>query len=223
VREFDAFAGYPEPKEPRVVGPTLRTIQNRIAASYRDHEFYDGARINGYGGMVDDGRWGPVAKHITDSYHLNTARILQVGAHKGFLLYELLKRGHRVTGTEISQYAAENSLVRLDLAPFTTLPYEDGAFEFVIAASAVYTLNLPDAIKCLREVQRVSQGRAWVTLAAYEDEDDIEGLMLLRYWFLLGTTILTKSDWLEVLTHCGYTGDYRFDTAKSLNLKEEKC
>ena len=29
MREFDAFAGYPEPKEPRYVHPRLRTIQNR--------------------------------------------------------------------------------------------------------------------------------------------------------------------------------------------------
>ena len=45
--EYDAYAGYPEPKEPRLVSPTRRTIANRIAASYRDQEFYDGARENG--------------------------------------------------------------------------------------------------------------------------------------------------------------------------------
>ena len=218
MREIDLFAGYPEPKEPRIVGPRVRTIYNRIAASYRDQAFYDGDRKNGYGGMVDDGRWAPVAARIRDEYHLNTARVLQVGAHKGFLLYELFKLGMRVYGQEVSQYAADNSVARLDVSPFTALPYNDGQFDFVIAASAVYALNLPDAIKCLREIQRVGQGRSWITLAAYEDEDDIEGLMLLRYWFLLGTTILTKADWLEVMRHAGYTGDYRFDTAKSLKL-----
>ena len=219
MREFDAFHGYPEPAAPRIVGPRHRTIHNRIAASYRDREFYDGDRMNGYGGMRDDGRWGPIAQNFVDEYHLNTARVLQVGAHKGFLLYELLKRGMRVYGTEVSQYAADNSVVRLDFAPFTALPYESNTFDFVIAASAVYTLNLPDAIKCLREIQRVGNGRSWITLAAYEDEDDIEGLMLLRYWFLLGTTILTKADWLAVMEHAGYTGDYRFDTARSLKLR----
>ena len=218
MREIDLYAGYPEPPQPRVVGPHQRTIHNRIAASYRDAEFYDGDRMNGYGGMVDDGRWERIAQNFVDEYHLNTARVLQVGAHKGFLLYELLKKGMRIHGQEVSQYAAANSVVRLDLSPFTELPYESNSFDFVIAASAVYTLNLPDAIKCLREIQRVGRGRSWITLAAYEDEDDIEGLMLLRYWFLLGTTILTKADWLAVMHHAGYTGDYRFDTAKSLKL-----
>jgi hypothetical protein len=218
MKEFDAFAGYPEPKEPRVVGPHLRTIDNRIMASYRDHEFYDGQRVNGYGGMVDDGRWAPIARNIYDHYNLGYARILQLNAHKGFLLYELFKLGCRITGQEVSHYAAENSLIRLDITPFTKLPYEDGEFDFVIAASAVYSLNLPDVIKCLQEIQRVSNGRSWITLAAYEDEDDIEGLMLLRYWFLLGTTILTKADWMRVMEHAGYKGDWRFDTAKSLKL-----
>jgi hypothetical protein len=43
--------------------------------------------------------------------------------------------------------------------------------------------------------------------------------MLLRYWFLTGTLILTKAEWREVMKHAGYTGDYRFDTAKSLKLE----
>ena len=221
MREFDAFAGYPEPKEPRIVGPRIRTIHNRIAASYRDKEFYDGDRRNGYGGMVDDGRWKPIAEHIRDSYHLNTSRVLQVNAHKGFLLKELYNVGMRTFGTETSDYAIRNSTERLTKAQPTALPYEDGQMDFVIGASCVYSLNLPDAIQCLKEIQRVSNGRAWVTLAAMEDERDFDGLRLLRYWFLLGTTILTKVDWIAVMEHAGYTGDYRFDTAKSLRLVEE--
>jgi len=221
MTESDWFAGYPEPKEPRIVGPQVRTIHNRIAASYRDREFYDGDRANGYGGMLNDGRWEPIARTIVDQFG-GYRRVLQVGAHKGFLLYELFKLGMRVWGTEISRYAGDNALVTLDHAPFTALPYEDGQFDLVIAASAVYTLNLPDAIKCLREIERVKHplGHSWVTLAAYEDENDFDGLRLLRYWFLLGTTILTKADWIEVMKHAGYTGDYRFDTAKTLNLVE---
>lgn len=220
AREHDWFRGYPEPKEPRIVGPHMRTIQNRIAASYRDQEFYDGARANGYGGMVNDGRWEMIAKQITDEFG-SYRRVLQLPAHKGFLLYELFKCNQRVYGQETSEYAARNSLIRLDVSPFTTLPYEDELFDLVIAPSAVYMHNLVDAIKVLREIERVKKkdgGKSFITLAAYEDESDIEGLMLLRYWFLLGTTILTKADWIAVMEHAGYSGDYRFDTAEYLNL-----
>lgn len=221
MREFDAFAGYPEPKEPRIVGPTHRTIHNRIVASYRDKAFYDGERVNGYGGMVNDGRWGPIADNLIKEYGLGTTTcVLQVQAHKAFLLHELFKRGVPIAGTETSTYCHRNSQPhRMFHAPPTKLPFDDEAFELVICTSAVYSANLTDAIKILREIQRVSRGKAWITLAAYEDESDIEGLMLLRYWFLNGTTILTKADWIEVMKHAGYGGDYRFDTAKSLNLK----
>ena len=223
MQEFDAFHGYPEPSAHRVVGPDIRTIENRIISSERGKEFYDGDRVNGYGGMVNDGRWGPIAKNIYDDYNLGYARVLQMGAHKGYLLEELFKLGCRVWGQEVSTYAASKSLINMDICPFTKLPYEDAQFDMVICASPVYSLNLPDAIKCLKEIERVKkpQGRSWITLAAYEDERDIEGLMLLRYWFLLGTTILTKADWLKVMEYAGYTGDYRFDTAKSLKLTKQ--
>lgn len=221
MTEYDAFAGYPEPKEPRVVSPLNRTIQNRIVASYRDKKFYDGARADGYGGMVNDGRWEPIAKNIVDHYNLPVGSfVLQVGAHKGFLLQELHKCGMKVAGTEVSQYAINHAVFRLHFAPFTKLPFDDRSFDFVIAASPVYTLNLSDAIKCIKEIQRVGRGKSFITLGAYEDENDFDGLRLMRYWLLLGATILTKADWRAVMEHAGYTGDYRFDTAKSLNLVE---
>ena len=219
MAEYNAFEGYPEPKDPRVCSPGLRTIQNRIAASYRDEEFYDGLRVNGYGGMKDDGRWAPIALNIRQHYNLMAGdSVLQVRAHKGFLLREFKHLGLKVTGCENSHYAIENSVVRQDFAQPTKLPYDDGDFDMVIAANVVYTLNLAECIQCIREIQRVSRGKSWITLVAYEDENDIEGLMLMRYWTLLGTTILTKADWLEVLKHAGYTGEYRFDTAKFMNL-----
>jgi hypothetical protein len=217
MREFDAFAGYPEPKEPRYVHPKLRTIENRIIASYREHEFYDGKRENGYGGMRDDGRWGPIADRIIEEY--SPQSVLQLNPHKGFLVRELRKRGIHAEGVEPSDYARYCSDVPLIRGSFTDIPFEGNSFDLVIAASAPYAGSLKDAICCLSEISRVARRSSWVVLAAYEDEDDIEGLMMLRYWFLTGTLILTKADWIAVMEHAGYDGDYRFDTAKSLNLK----
>lgn len=219
MREFDLFHGYPEPAEPRIVGPHIRTIENRIQASYREKEFFDGDRKNGYGGLKNDGRWKKIAENIVSDYSLGYGKILQINAQKGFLAYELYKMGCRLYTTETSDYACKNSIVRHTRCEPWDLPYENNFFDFVICQSAVYSENLKNAIRILKEIQRVSGGRAWVSLGAYEDENDIEGLMLLRYWFILGTTILTKSDWLKVMEHAGYTGDYRFDTAKFLNLR----
>jgi hypothetical protein len=217
VREFDAFAGYPEPKEPRYVHPKLRTIEHRIVASYRSRAFYDGPREYGYGGMKDDGRWGPIADRLIEEY--SPQSVLQVNAHKGFLVHELQKRGVHAVGIEPSLYARKCSKTPLIDGEFTSIPFATDSFDLVIGASAPYAGSLRDAISCLGNIARVSRRSSWVVLAAYEDEDDIEGLMMLRYWFLTGTLILTKSDWIAVMEHAGYDGDYRFDTAKSLNLK----
>jgi hypothetical protein len=217
VREFDAFAGYPEPKEPRYVHPKLRTIEHRIVASYRSRAFYDGPREYGYGGMKDDGRWGPIADSLIEEY--SPQSVLQVNAHKGYLVRELWHRGVHAIGIEPSRYARSCTPAPTIEGGFTKLPFADSTFDLVIAASAPYAGSLADAIACLSEIARVSRRNSWVVLAAYEDEDDIEGLMMLRYWFLTGTLILTKSDWIAVMEHAGYDGDYRFDTAKSLNLK----
>ena len=216
-KETDLFAGYPPAQ--RVVSPTIRTIKNRITASYRDEEFYDGARDNGYGGMKDDGRWKPIAHHIREHYRLTDGdRVLQLRAHKGYLCRELRDLGLKVTGCETSDYAIEKASYPLDKASPMRLPYDDGEFDLVIAANVVYTENLEGAIKILREIQRVSRKHAWATFAAYESEAEPDGLLLMRYWVLLGTTILTKADWLEVMAHAGYSGDWRFDTAQFMNL-----
>ena len=68
MREFDALSNYPEPAQPRVVHPKIRTIHNRIVASYRGKEFYDGDRNDGYGGFKYDGRWAPIAKNMMEQY-----------------------------------------------------------------------------------------------------------------------------------------------------------
>ena len=225
MREFDALSGYPEPKEPRLVNPTFRTIHNRIVASYRDKEFYDGDRNSGYGGLKYDARWAPIAKKMIEQYSLSEqSAILQIGSDKGFLLHEFLQihPTMSVKGTEISDYAINFSLPSvkncIQKAPFTYLPFPNEKFDFIIAIGPVYSLNLPDAIKCLKEIQRVGKGKSFITLGSYDDEED---LRLFRYWTLLGCTILSKADWIEVLKHAGYTGDYKFNTSKSLKLIEK--
>ena len=224
MREYDILAGYPEPNEPRWVHSELRTINNRIQASYRGKEFYDGDRNSGYGGLRYDGRWAPIARRISEEYGLgNQSSILQIGCDKGFLLHDLfeLNPSMEIIGTEISDYPIAHAMpsvkYKIQKIPFQKLCFEDKKFDFVLAIGAVYTLNLADAILCLKEIQRVSKGKSFITLGAYETEEDFR---LFRYWTLLGCTILSKSDWKEVLRHVGYTGDYKFNTANSLNLKE---
>jgi len=225
MREFNPLKGYPEPGAPRYVGPHIRTIENRIIASYHGEAYYDGDRRNGYGGFRYDGRWLPIAKNMYEEYGLNDdSAILQVGCEKGFLLHDFheLCPKMRVRGTEISDYAVENSMPSvkpyITKEPFTALPFEDGEFDLVVAIGVVYTLNLADAIKCLKEIERVSSRKSFITLGAYRTPEEYQ---LLKWWSLLGTTLLHEDEWVKVLHHAGYTGDYKFTTARSLNLVKE--
>ena len=225
MREFNALEGYPEPKAPRVASKGSRTIHHRIIASYRGHEFYDGNRNYGYGGFNYDGRWLSIATNMCREYNLDSqSSVLQVGCDKGFLLNDFLQvhSEMKVRGTEISNYPIENAMDSvksyIQKAPFTQLPFTDGEFDFVIAIGPVYSLNLGDAIQCLKEIQRVSKGKSFITLGSYIDEDSFR---LFRYWTLLGAMILHEEEWVEVLKHVGYSGDYKFTSAKSLNLFAE--
>ena len=226
MREFNALKNYPQPKEPRHVGLGIRTIKSRIIASYRDKEYYDGDRKNGYGGFKYDGRWKKVVDTLCEEYGLNeNSAVLQIGCEKGFLLNDFHEKfpKMKVRGTDISNYAIENAMPSIKQfirkAPFTDLPFKDKEFDFVIAIGVVYTLSLADAIKCLKEIQRVGKGKSFITLGAYRDA---KGERLFRYWTLLGCTILHADEWVEVLKEAWYTGDYFFSTAEYLNLVEKK-
>jgi len=148
--------------------------------------------------------------------------VLQIDCEKGFLLYGFhrLYPGLEIWGTDISDYAIGHAMEEIKLfiqkAPFTELPFEDSKFDLIIAIGVVYTLNLEGVIKCLKEIQRTGKRKSFITLAAYRTEEERK---LIEWWTLLGTTILLHEDeWVEVLKHTGYTGDYKFTTAHSLNL-----
>ena len=225
MKEFDLLSIYPSLNK-RFVSKNTRKIENRIIASYRGKEFYDGKRDNGYGGFKYDGRWEKIASRIFEHYKLKeNAKILQVGSDKGFLLHDfkVVSPKCRIAGIEVSDYAIKSTLKTvkryIKKSNFTELPFKDSSFDFVIAIGPIYSLNLPDAIKCLKEIKRVGKGKSFITLGSYSNEKDFK---LFRYWTLLGSTILDKQEWVKVLKHCKYQGDYKFNTAASLNLKLKK-
>lgn len=222
MREFNALAGYPEPKEPRYVSANLRTIHHRIVASYRDDRFFDGERIYGHGGLKYDGRYIPIVKNICKEYGLKAgSKVLHIGCEKGFLVHDFsqVEPGIEARGTEISDYPIEHAHLavkdRIVKCPYTALPFKDKEFDFVIAIGPVYTLNLADGITSLKEINRVTKGHSFITLASYDTPDEY---WMFKYWTLLSTLVFKKPEWLEILEHVGYKGDYAFVNAKNLKL-----
>lgn len=225
MREFDLLNIYPNLKI-RYINKNSRTIKNRIIATYKDKEFYDGNRNNGFGGYKYDGRWKLIADRIFNIYKLKkNAKILQIGCDKGFLLYDIKNKYNKVEvrGIENSKYAISKApkIIKKNIihSNFINLPFKSNYFDFIIAIGPVYSLNLTDAIRCLKEINRVGKGKSFITLGAYETEKEFN---LFKYWTLLGSTILSKAEWKTVLRHVKYKGDYKFNTSNSLNLKLKK-
>lgn len=219
MRELNRFHDLLEPKAERNV--SIRSIESRIIAASRGHEFYDGKRENGYGGYIDDGRWDRIAAEFVEEYGLTkNSTVLQIGCHKGFLLKAFHKMGIWVRGTEVSRYAVECSDQAvgpmIHFAKPTDLPFDSARFDLVISISPVYQLPLEGAIESLMEIRRVSKGRSFITLGSYETEEDY---WLYKQWTVLAATVLKKDEWVKVLAHSLFTGDYMFSNAASLGLK----
>ena len=226
MREFNALSSYPQPKE-RVVGPDIRTIKNKIIASYRDERYYDGERNNGYGGYKYDGRWKIFVDVLEREYGLNEkSSYLQLGCEKGFLMHDIKEKypDATVKGYEMSQYPIDHAMPSIKddiiLGAFEKLPFSDHEFDIVIAIGVVYSLTLRDCIFCLKEIQRVGKGKSFITIGAYYDEKSKR--LFKDYWSLLGSTVLHVDEWIYVLKEAGYTGDYTFVTSDTLNLVENK-
>ena len=96
----------------------------------------------------------------------------------------------------------------------------DHEFDIVIAIGVVYTMTLRDCISCLKEIQRVGNGKSFITMGSYYDEESKR--LFKDYWSLLGSTVLHVDEWIYVLKEAGYTGDYTFVTSDTLNLVENK-
>lgn len=218
--EFDI--GYPHGQGKRIVKEGWRTIKNRIAAWRLDKEYYDGARENGYGGFRYDGRWLKIMPNIIRRYGLTpSSSVLDIGCKKGFLMHDLKMAlpGIMVKGIENHPYPIEQAMapIRDDiiLSDYERLPFADHAFDFVMAYASIYMLTLRGVRDALSEIERVGKGKSYVTVGAYHDKEERD---LLLQWTLIGTTILHVDEWLEVFKEAGYTGDYYFTTAFSLNL-----
>jgi len=226
MRKFNLLNVKKNKNTKRFVGKNLRTIHNRINSTYRDYRLYDENRNNGYGGYNYDGRWIPIAKKICQVYKLNNqSKFLQLACEKGFLINDLkiIKPKMSIIGYELSHYAIKNSMKDtkkfIKKGSYEQLKsYKKKYFNFTLAVGVVYSLNLTDAIKCIKEIDRVSK-KSFINLATYKNKKDY---WLFKQWSLLGTTVLLEKEWIEVLKHVKYTGDYDFVDAKNLNLVTKK-
>jgi len=204
-----------------------RSIKERFYAWKLDADYYDGDRIFGYGGFKNDCRWDhllPVLfnkcnESIYSPQH-SAYSILDIGCKKGFIVEAALKMDPNISaiGIESHEYPIREASLsvkhRLIHGAYTHLPFADNSFDFCIAFSSIYMLNLGDIVRSLNEIKRVSKS-SYITFGAY---NELWEKSVFENWTLLGTTLLHTSEWLELFEHVGYNGYYFFTTPSILGF-----
>ncbi len=205
----------------RALPRTKRNIQMRseaknpavVAEARRYGEMYfDGPRDYGYGGYRYDGRWVPVARDIISHFGLKPGdRVLDIGCAKGFLVKDLMQvcPGLEVFGVDVSEYAllhCEPEVVgRLHLGSGDHLPFPDGSFSCVLSLNTIHNFPRPRAVVAMREIQRLSGGRAFVQVDSYRTP---EQKAIFESWVLTAEFHDYPDGWVAVFREAGYTGDY---------------
>jgi ubiquinone/menaquinone biosynthesis C-methylase UbiE len=200
---------------------TKRNIQKRsdakdpavvaIAKQYGEM-YWDGPREYGYGGYRYDGRWRLVAKDLIAHFELKPGmRVLDVGCGKGFLVKDLMHEcpGLEVFGLDISLYAllnCEQEVVgRLHLGTAEKIPFPNGSFDCVISLNTIHNFTRSRAVNAMKEIQRLSNGRAFVQVDSYFTPEQKE---IFESWVLTAEFHDYPDGWLKVYEEAGYTGDY---------------
>lgn len=210
--EINLLDSLPQTKRNLKARAAAKTMEDRLIAKRFDRDFFDGDRRHGYGGYRYDGRWLPVAKRIIDYYKLSpNAKILDVGAAKGFLIHDFLVHLPQATvrGIDVSQYAKENAYGNMgpliDIGSGDLLPYPDKSFDLVISINSIHNLPLERCKRALQEMERVSRTHKFVTLDAWRNEEEHQALL---DWILTAETYMSVDEWVKLFQEIGYTGDY---------------
>lgn len=212
-QEIDLLINYPKTKRDVKERGATKTEEDRTIARQFGKDFFDGDRRHGYGGFgYMDRFWTPVVPTFQNQYNLTEkSSILDVGAAKGFMLYDFSRLIPNITvaGCDVSDYAIKNA--KEEVKPFlktanaTDLPYKDNSFDLVISINTVHNLEKPELTRALQEIERVSRGNSFITVDAYRNEEEKE---LMYHWNLTAKTIMHVDEWKAFFNDIGYTGDY---------------
>ncbi|RXJ66622.1 methyltransferase type 11 [Halarcobacter ebronensis] len=211
--EIDLLKNYPKTKRDLKQRADEKTEEVRSIARKFDKEFFDGERKYGYGGFKYMSRfWQPVIPTFIEHFNLNeNSKLLDVGCAKGFMLFDIKEAIPNITlkGVDISTYAIENAKEEvkpfLQVANAKNLPFEDNSFDVVISINTIHNLEKDECAKALKEIERVSKGKSFITVDAYRNEEEKEAMYA---WNLTAKTIMSVEEWKNFFKEVGYTGDY---------------
>jgi ubiquinone/menaquinone biosynthesis C-methylase UbiE len=211
-KEIDLLSSLPKTR--RNIEKRAEAKDEALIAISRQYgqEYWDGDRKYGYGGYRYDGRWRSVARDLITHFGLKPGmRVLDVGCGKGFLVKDLMLEcpGLEAFGLDISHYAlmhCEKEIIgRLHLGSADSLPFPDRSFDCVISLNTIHNFTRADAVIAMREIQRLSGGRAFVQVDSYRTPEERE---IAVSWIITAKFHDYPDGWLKVYAEAGYTGDY---------------
>ena len=212
-QEIDLLVNYPKAKRNVEARGQEKTEEDRAIARKFGKEFFDGDRSHGYGGFSYNSRfWTPVVPTLKEHFSLTSnSNLLDVGCAKGFMLHDIAQAipGINLKGVDISEYAITNAIEdmqqKIQVADARELPFEDNSFDVVISINTIHNLEKDDLAKALKEIERVSKGKSFITVDAYNSEEEKERMYA---WNLTAKTIMSVDEWVSFFNEVGYTGDY---------------
>ena len=212
-KEVDLLVNYPRANRNVKARGIEKTEKNREIARKFGKEFFDGDRSHGYGGFNYNPKfWSPVVPTLKEHFSLSSnTSLLDVGCAKGFMLNDIAKaiEGISLKGIDISEYAIANSIEdmrqNLLVANAIDLPFDNNSFDVVISINTVHNLEKDELAQALQEIERVSKGKSFITVDAYNSEDEKERMYA---WNLTAKTIMSVDEWVSFFNDVGYTGDY---------------
>ncbi|EWY42525.1 methyltransferase [Skermanella stibiiresistens SB22] len=212
MAEVDILARLPRTKRDVTARATAKSPEVIAISRQYGREYFDGPREYGYGGFRYDGRWLPIAEDIVAHFGLKPGdRVLDVGCAKGFLVKDLMKAcpGIEAFGIDVSEYAVVNCepevVGRLHIGNADRLPFPDGSFDAVISINTIHNLDRDGVLRALREIQRLSGGKAFVQVDSYHTE---EQRRVFLDWVLTANFHDYPQEWVKLFVEAGYTGDY---------------
>ncbi len=222
------------PKDLHGIGEELSLIQKIHTSTKRDYmgrmmdeklacmakarkfefDYWDGSRRTGYGGYVYDGRWAPMAEGLIKRFNLrDDAKILDIGAGKGYLLYEFKKLLPNCTllGTDISMHAINNVHEELNDTIIyhkvqERMDYPNKNFDLVLAVNTLHNLALYEIKDALQEIDRLGRN-GYIVIESYRTFEELHNM---QCWTLTAEAFYSDDEWKWMFKEFGYTGDFEF-------------
>lgn len=210
MSEVNLLSSLPKGKRNLNARATAKSAEHVAISREYGQMYFDGPREYGYGGYRYDGRWVPVARDVVAHFGLKPGdRVLDVGSAKGFLVKDLVGQGIDAYGIDVSRYAMMHcepeAIGRLHLGDALDLPFPDGSFACALSINTIHNLDRDGCVRALRELQRVSNGRAFVQVDSYRTP---EQKAVFEDWVLTAKFHDYPEGWLKLFAEAGYTGDW---------------